>query len=61
MSVDFVLFGDIDEENYKKFMVFNEIVKGSGQGLYLEVIFFSFKLFSDQFFVIFILFGENVG
>ncbi|KAK0666332.1 hypothetical protein QBC41DRAFT_326063 [Cercophora samala] len=60
-SVDFVLFGDIDDDNTKKLSAFNEIVKGSGEGSHLEIIPPSSKLLSDQLLATPILLGENAG
>ncbi|KAK3363039.1 hypothetical protein B0T25DRAFT_513133 [Lasiosphaeria hispida] len=48
VNVDFVLFGDIDEDNHKKLEAFNREVKGSGDGSNLVTIAPSGKLLSDQ-------------
>ncbi|KAK0633473.1 hypothetical protein B0T14DRAFT_506946 [Immersiella caudata] len=60
-SVDFILFGDIDEENHKKLETFNREVKGSGDGSNLVVIPPSGKLLSDQLLSTPILLGEGPG
>jgi len=60
-SVDFVLFGDIDDENTKKLEAFNREVKGSGEGSNLVVIPPSGKLLSDQLISTPILLGEGAG
>ncbi|KAK0718800.1 hypothetical protein B0T21DRAFT_317594 [Apiosordaria backusii] len=60
-SVDFVLFGDIDEDNTQKLKAFNDQVKGSGEGSHLEIIPPSSKLLSDQLLATPILLGENAG
>lgn len=56
-SVDFVLFGDIDDENQKKLEAFNREVK-SGEGSNMVVIPPSSKLLSDQLISTPILLGE---
>ncbi|KAK3936315.1 hypothetical protein QBC46DRAFT_395453 [Diplogelasinospora grovesii] len=47
-AVDFILFGDIDEDNQKKLEAFNREVKGSGEGSHLVIIPPSSQLLSDQ-------------
>lgn len=58
-NVDFVLFGDLEEENQQKLEAFNREVKGSGEGSHLVVIPPSSKLLSDQLISTPILLGEN--
>lgn len=59
VSVDFVLFGDVDDdENERKLRAFNEAVKG-GEGSNLVIIPPSGKLLSDQLISTSILLGEN--
>ncbi|ODA81887.1 hypothetical protein RJ55_00392 [Drechmeria coniospora] len=59
ISVDFILFGDQDDEDsLKKLQAFNEAVKGS-EGSHLVVIPPSSKLLSDQLISTPILQGEN--
>ncbi|KAK4187990.1 putative 26S proteasome regulatory subunit RPN10 [Podospora australis] len=60
-SVDFVLFGDIEDDNHKKLEVFNQEVKGSGEESHLVVIPPSSKLLSDQLLHTPILLGENAA
>jgi len=60
-SVDFVLFGDIDDDNHKKLEAFNREVKGSGEGSNLVVIHPSGKLLSDQLIATPILLGEGAA
>jgi 26S proteasome regulatory subunit N10 len=60
-AVDFILFGDTDEENHKKLETFNREVKGSGDGSHLVVIHPSGKLLSDQLLSTPILLGEGAG
>lgn len=61
VSVDFVLFGDLeDDESQKKLQAFNENVKG-GEGSHLVVIPPSGKLLSDQIISSPILLGEGAG
>ncbi|KXH31390.1 von Willebrand factor type A domain-containing protein [Colletotrichum simmondsii] len=61
VSVDFVLFGDLDDDDtQKKLQAFNESVKG-GEGSNLVVIPPSSKLLSDQLISSPILLGENAG
>jgi len=58
-NVDFVLFGDIDDENHKKLEAFSREVKGTGDGSNLVVIHPSGKLLSDQLIATPILLGEG--
>lgn len=59
ISVDFILFGDLDDDaTQKKLEVFNEEVKGS-EGSHFVVIPPSSKLLSDQLLATPILLGEN--
>lgn len=59
ISVDFVLFGDLDDgETQTKLQAFKEAVKGS-EGSHLVVIPPSSKLLSDQLVATPILLGEN--
>lgn len=59
ISVDFILFGDLDDDDtQKKLQAFNEAVKGS-EGSHLVVIPPSSKLLSDQLVATPILLGEN--
>lgn len=61
VSVDFVLFGDLDDDDtQKKLQAFNESVKG-GEGSNLVVIPPSSKLLSDQLISSPILLGDNAG
>jgi 26S proteasome regulatory subunit N10 len=61
VSVDFVLFGDLDDdETQKKLQAFNDNVKG-GEGSHLVVIPPSGKLLSDQVISSPILLGEGAG
>lgn len=61
ISVDFVLFGDVDDdENEKKLRAFNEAVKG-GEGSHLVIIPPSGKLLSDQLIATPILLGEGAA
>ncbi|KAF9869786.1 26s proteasome regulatory subunit s5a [Colletotrichum karsti] len=61
VSVDFVLFGDLDDDDtQKKLQAFNESVKG-GEGSHLVVIPPSSKLLSDQLISSPILLGEAAG
>lgn len=57
-SVDFVLFGDIDEDNHQKLEAFNKEVKGNREGSNLVTIPPSGKLLSDQLLSTPILLGE---
>ncbi|KND90213.1 26S proteasome non-ATPase regulatory subunit 4 [Tolypocladium ophioglossoides CBS 100239] len=59
ISVDFILFGDLDDDDtQKKLQAFNDAVKGS-EGSHLVVIPPSSKLLSDQLVATPILLGEN--
>ncbi|TDZ22240.1 26S proteasome non-ATPase regulatory subunit 4-like protein [Colletotrichum orbiculare MAFF 240422] len=61
VSVDFVLFGDLDDDDtQKKLQAFNESVKG-GEGSNLVVIPPSSKLLSDQLISSPILLGDAAG
>ncbi|KAF6810185.1 26s proteasome regulatory subunit s5a [Colletotrichum sojae] len=61
VSVDFVLFGDLDDDDtQKKLQAFNESVKG-GEGSHLVTIPPSSKLLSDQLISSPILLGEAAG
>ncbi|XWW93045.1 hypothetical protein V2A60_000973 [Cordyceps javanica] len=61
ISVDFILFGDLDDDETKtKLEKFNEEVKGS-EGSHFVVIPPSSKLLSDQLVSSPILLGENAG
>ena len=60
-SVDFVLFGDIDDDNHKKLEAFNREVKGNSEGSNLVVIHPSGKLLSDQLITTPILLGEGAA
>ncbi|GJC86905.1 26S proteasome non-ATPase regulatory subunit 4 [Colletotrichum liriopes] len=61
VSVDFVLFGDLDDDDtQKKLQAFNEGVKG-GEGSNLVVIPPSSKLLSDQLISSPILLGDSAG
>lgn len=61
ISVDFILFGDLeDDATQKKLEVFNEEVKGS-EGSHFVVIPPSSKLLSDQLVSTPILLGENAA
>ncbi|KAJ0162053.1 26S proteasome regulatory subunit rpn10, partial [Colletotrichum tanaceti] len=61
VSVDFVLFGDLDnDDTQKKLQAFNESVKGS-EGSNLVVIPPSSKLLSDQLISSPILLGDSAG
>jgi len=61
IAVDFILFGDVDDdENEKKLRAFNEAVKGS-EGSNLVIIPPSGKLLSDQLISTPILLGEGAG
>ena len=60
-SVDFILFGELDDDaTHKKLEKFNEAVK-SGEGSHLVVIPPSGKLLSDQLIATPILLGENAA
>jgi 26S proteasome regulatory subunit N10 len=61
ISVDFVLFGDLDDDDtQKKLQAFNDAVKGS-EGSHLVVIPPSSKLLSDQLVATPILLGEGAS
>ncbi|KAG6041853.1 hypothetical protein E4U41_001013 [Claviceps citrina] len=61
ISVDFILFGDLDDDDtQKKLQVFNDEVKGS-EGSHLVVIPPSSKLLSDQLISTPILLGEGAS
>ncbi|UKZ81056.1 hypothetical protein TrVFT333_008824 [Trichoderma virens FT-333] len=61
ISVDFVLFGDLDDDaTQKKLQAFNEAVKGN-EGSHLVVIPPSSKLLSDQLISTPIMLGEGAG
>lgn len=59
ISVDFVLFGDMDEENQAKLEAFNREIKGTTDSSHLVVIPPSSKLLSDQLLSTPILLGEG--
>ncbi|KAL2159284.1 hypothetical protein VTH06DRAFT_2719 [Thermothelomyces fergusii] len=61
VSVDFVLFGDMDEENRAKLEAFNREVKGNTDSSHLVVVPPSSKLLSDQLISTPILLGEAGG
>jgi 26S proteasome regulatory subunit N10 len=61
ISVDFIVFGDVDDdENEKKLRAFNEAVKG-GEGSNLVIIPPSSKLLSDQLIATPVLLGDSAG
>lgn len=60
VSVDFVLFGDLDEATQSKLQAFNDKVKSS-EGSHLVAIPPSSKLLSDQLLSTPILLGENAA
>lgn len=61
ISVDFVLFGDLDDDaTQKKLQAFNDAVKGS-EGSHLVVIAPSSKLLSDQLISSPILLGDGAS
>ncbi|RDA82999.1 hypothetical protein CP532_4394 [Ophiocordyceps camponoti-leonardi (nom. inval.)] len=61
ISVDFVLFGDLeDDSTQKKLQAFNDAVKGS-EGSHMVVVPPSGKLLSDQLVATPILLGENAA
>ncbi|KAK3366968.1 putative multiubiquitin chain binding protein [Lasiosphaeria ovina] len=60
-NVDFVLFGDIDDENHQKLEAFNREVKGNSEGSNLVVFPPSGKLLSDQIISSSILLGEHAS
>ena len=61
ISVDFVLFGDMDEENQAKLEAFNREIKGNTDSSHLVVIPPSSKLLSDQLIATPILLGEGAA
>ncbi|AEO54405.1 hypothetical protein MYCTH_2313806 [Thermothelomyces thermophilus ATCC 42464] len=61
ISVDFVLFGDMDEENQAKLEAFNREIKGNTDSSHLVVIPPSSKLLSDQLISTPILLGEGAA
>ncbi|KAL2173358.1 uncharacterized protein P884DRAFT_170074, partial [Thermothelomyces heterothallicus CBS 202.75] len=61
ISVDFVLFGDMDEENQAKLEAFNREIKGNTDSSHLVVIPPSSRLLSDQLISTPILLGEGAA
>ncbi|KAK3311179.1 uncharacterized protein B0T15DRAFT_388854 [Chaetomium strumarium] len=61
IGVDFVLFGDMDEENQAKLEAFSREIKGTTDSSHLVVIPPSSKLLSDQLIATPILLGEGVA
>lgn len=61
ISVDFVLFGDIDEDNQAKLEAFNREIKGTTESSHLVVIPPSSKLLSDQLISTPIMLGEGAA
>lgn len=61
ISVDFVLFGDMDEENQAKLEAFNREIKGTTDSSHLVVIPPSSKLLSDQLISTPIMLGEGAA
>jgi 26S proteasome regulatory subunit N10 len=61
ISVDFVLFGDMDEENQAKLEAFNSEIKGTTDSSHLVVIPPSSKLLSDQLISTPIMLGEGAA
>jgi len=61
ISVDFVLFGDVDEENQAKLEAFNREIKGTTDSSHLVVIPPSSKLLSDQLISTPIMLGEGAA
>jgi 26S proteasome regulatory subunit N10 len=61
ISVDFVLFGDMDEENQAKLEAFNREIKGTTDSSHLVVIPPSSKLLSDQLVSTPIMLGEGAA
>ncbi|KAL2118952.1 hypothetical protein VTJ04DRAFT_5911 [Mycothermus thermophilus] len=59
ISVDFVLFGDIDAQNEAKLQAFNREIKGNTDSSHLVIIPPSSKLLSDQLISTPILLGEG--
>lgn len=60
VSIDFIAFGDMDEESLKKLQAFNEAVKG-GEGSHLAIIPPGPNLLSDSIITTPILSGDGVG
>jgi 26S proteasome regulatory subunit N10 len=61
IGVDFVLFGDMDEENQAKLEAFSSEIKGTTDSSHLVVIPPSSKLLSDQLIATPILLGEGAA
>lgn len=61
ISVDFVLFGDLEEENQAKLEAFNREIKGNTDSSHLVIIPPSSKLLSDQLIATPILLGEGAS
>ncbi|KAK4039779.1 hypothetical protein C8A01DRAFT_46806 [Parachaetomium inaequale] len=61
ISVDFVLFGDMDEENQAKLEAFNREIKGTTDSSHLVIIPPSAKLLSDQLLSTPIMLGEGAA
>ncbi len=61
ISVDFVLFGDLDESNQAKLEAFNREIKGTTESSHLVTIPPSSKLLSDQLLSTPILLGEGAA
>ncbi|KAK4240705.1 hypothetical protein C8A03DRAFT_13002 [Achaetomium macrosporum] len=61
IGVDFVLFGDMDEENQAKLEAFSREIKGTTDSSHLVVIPPSSKLLSDQLIATPILLGEGAA
>ena len=61
INVDFVLFGDMDEENQAKLEAFNREIKGNTESSHLVVIPPSSKLLSDQLIATPIMLGEGAA
>ncbi|KAK4231047.1 hypothetical protein QBC38DRAFT_467697 [Podospora fimiseda] len=59
LTVDFVLFGDMDDGNQEKLEAFHNEVKSSGEGSHLVVIPPSNRLLSDQLISSAIMLGDN--
>lgn len=59
VSIDFIVFGELDEENIKKLQAFNDNVKG-GEGSHMEIIPPGPNLLSDALVSTPILQGEGV-
>ena len=60
VSIDFIVFGDLDPDNTKKLEAFNENIKG-GEGSHLEIIPPGPSLLSDHIISTPILAGEGVA